>query len=342
MEKTNKLHYAKQALLAVIILTTAASCDNADNGKKTLVKSKGLPSELLVVVDRDVWKTDLRDTIENIVEAQVTGLMQAEKMFRITRIFSDNYERTYTTMHSKLFVHVDPSIKKTIMGINRDVTARPQIEVTITSPTPDQLRDYLHRNSQQIQDIIADAQIDMRVAQLRKKYSKRVSDDLHKTLGMTIRVPENLTATKRGKDFLWGGTNLNQKDLNIVIYRYGWDGSNEFDLTRYVSKRDSVMKINIPGERADQWMETTREKDQPLAFGRTRHIDGKQVYEVRGLWQVRNAALGGPFVSLVRIDSTTHQVIAAEGFVYSPSTDKRDLLRQMEAALRTLEKTKTK
>lgn len=342
MKKTQQLHYAKQVVLAIAVLFSITSCDNVSNTKKTLVKSKGLPSELLVVVDRQLWQTDLRDSIENIVEAQVPGLMQAEKMFRITRIFSDNYERSYTTMHSKLFVHVDPSVKKPIIGINRNVTAYPQIELTVTAPNPDQLREYLHRNSAKIQDIIADAQIEMRVVQLRKKYSKKVSDDLRKTLGMTIRVPESLSATKCAKEFLWGGTNLNQKDLNIVVYRYDWDGSNEFDPIRYVSKRDSVMKINIPGERADQWMETVREKDQPLVICRIRNIDNKQVYEARGLWQVRNAALGGPFTSLVRIDSTARKVIVAEGFVYSPSTDKRDLLRQMEAALRTLEKPTTK
>lgn len=44
----------------------------------------------------------------------------------------------------------------------------------------------------------------------------------------------------------------------------------------------------------------------------------------------------GHFVSLSRIDTARHRVIVAEGFVYSPGTPKRDLLRELEAALRTL------
>jgi hypothetical protein len=51
---------------------------------------------------------------------------------------------------------------------------------------------------------------------------------------------------------------------------------------------------------------------------------------------MRNGALGGPFVSLSSVDTVERKVIVGEGFVYSPSTDKRDLIRQMEAVLRTL------
>lgn len=42
------------------------------------------------------------------------------------------------------------------------------------------------------------------------------------------------------------------------------------------------------------------------------------------------------FVSLARVDTAAARVVVAEGWVYSLPTDKRDLLRQMEAALRTL------
>lgn len=325
----------KRLLLFSVMSLCLVACSSGDK-KPTLVKSKGLPSELLLVVDRGIWNTDVKDTIESILEGDVIGLMQSEAMFRVTRIFSENYERMYSTMHSKLFVHVDPSVGETVVGVNRDVTAYPQIEVTVTSPSLDVLRSYLSRNGQKIQDVIADAQIDMRVKTLEKRYSKKVSDDLNKVMGMTIRMPENMCATKMSKDFLWGGTNLNQKDLNVVVYKYDWNGDDEYDVYRFSDMRDSVMHFNIPGEHPDQWMQTVRESGVPLISGRIRRIEGKDVYEVRGLWEMRNGALGGPFVSLVRVDTTHLKVVVSEGFVYSPSTEKRDLIRQVEAGLRTL------
>ena len=106
--------------------------------------------------------------------------------------------------------------------------------------------------------------------------------------------------------------------------------------------RDSVMRENVPGSRPDQWMQTTKVDGSPVLFTTMREVGGKQAYEVRGLWEMRNGALGGPFVSLTRVDSADNRLVVAEGFVYSPSTDKRELLRTVEASLRTLYKTDNK
>lgn len=323
-------------LLVAALLASCAGEGEKKEKKRIIVASKGLPSELLLVVDRAVWGTDLQDTINGIVEAQVPGLMQAEKMFRVTRIFSRDYAATHNTFHSKLYVKVDKTLDKPMMGILRNEYAKPQIELVVAAPTMDELREFLPCNGERIKEILADAQVDMRVELLRKKYSKKVNDDLHDVLGMTVRAPEHMKATKKGENFLWGGTNLLEKDMNLVVYTYDWHGEDMSDKDLFVQKRDSVMKKNIPGEREGQWMQTVVENDQPIVLCKMRDMDGRKVLEARGLWEMRNGALGGPFVSISRVDTAARKVIVGEGFVYSPSTDKRDLVRQMEAVLRTL------
>ena len=321
-------------LLAVLLV----ACSGEGEKKKVLVSSKGLPSELLLVVDKAVWNSDLQDSINGIVKAQVPGLMQVEELFRVTRILSHDYEATHTTFHTKLFVKVDKTLDKPLMGTRRNEHAKPQVELVVAAPSIDVLREYLMLNSDRIKEILLEAQIDKRVELLRKKYSKKVDDDLKEVLGMTVRAPENMRATKKGERFLWGGTNLLEKDLNLVVYTYDWHGEDLHDVDLYVEKRDSVMKLNIPGSSEGQWMRTVREREhkRPLVECRERRIDGREVLEVRGLWEMRNGALGGPFVSLSRVDTASRRVVVGEGFVYSPSTDKRDLVRQMEAVLRTL------
>ena len=321
-------------LLALAILM--CSCSSDGEKKRVIVASKGLPSELLLVVDKPLWESDVKDTINSIIEAQVPGLMQAEKMFRVTRVFSKDYAPTHTTFHSQLFVKVDKTLDKPLMGTRRNEYAKPQVELVVAAPSVEALRQYLSLNGERIKEILADAQIEMRVELLRKKYSKKVNDDLKEVLGMTVCAPEHMKATKKGENFLWGGTNLLEKDLNLVVYTYDWHGEDIADVKHFASKRDSVMKKNIPGEREGQWMQTVREKEQPLVLCKARVLDGHNVLEARGLWEMRNGALGGPFVSISRIDTTAGKVIVGEGFVYSPSSDKRDLVRQMEATLRTL------
>ena len=328
----------KNLLCLLVFAMLMCSCSGDGEKKKVLVSSKGLPSELLLVVDKAVWDSDLQDSINSIVKAQVPGLMQVEELFRVTRIFSKDYEATHTTFHTQLFVKVDKTLDKPLMGTRRNEYAKPQVELVVAAPSIDVLREYLMLNSDRIKEILLEAQIEKRVELLRRKYSKKVDDDLKEVLGMTVRAPENMKATKKGNRFLWGGTNLLEKDLNLVVYTYDWHGEDITDVELYVEKRDSVMKLNIPGSSEGQWMRTVREREnkRPLVECRERRINGRDVLEVRGLWEMRNGALGGPFVSISRVDTAAQRVIVGEGFVYSPSTDKRDLVRQMEATLRTL------
>ena len=327
-----------RVLSILLLLSCLISCTSEDK-KARIVPSKGLPSELLLVVDDDVWHSDIADTLKAITQGAVPGLMQEEPFFKTIRISSRNYAQTYTTFHSKLFVHLDSKLKSAKIGVSRDVDAKPQIEVVVGAPNIDSLRKFLSEKAPYIRGIIDDAQIEMRADNLRKHYNRDMEQKFTSAIGYGLKVPEQIRASKVRKDFIWAGTNLNEKDLNVVVYTMPWDGEDIADEEKFVLNRDSVMRLNIPGSNQDQWMQTTRIDGSPIIFSYMREIAGEKVYEVRGLWEMRNGALGGPFVSQTRIDSTNNMLIVAEGFVYSPSTDKRDLLRTVEASLRTLYKT---
>lgn len=303
---------------------------------KHLPTSKGLPSELLLVVDKAIWESDVADTLQRITEEPVAGLTQPESYFRVSRIFSPYYTQRFSTMHSQFFVHVDDQQLTPILGVSYDVVARPQIQVTVKAHDLDQLRSFLSQNRTLIQDLLCDAQLDMRALQLRKKFSRKVFEEAKEMFGVSLYAPEEIRMTKRGSSFLWGGTGKEEKDLNVVLYSYPWDGTEVREPYTFADKRDSAMQANIPGSEPDQWMQTTREKGTPVLVSRTRTIAGREVFEVHGLWEMHHAAMGGPFVSHVCIDSVSHRVLVAEGFAYSPSTEKRELIRLLEASLRTL------
>lgn len=327
-------------ILLIFLALTLASCTQSE-ARKRVPPSKGLPSELLIVVDKAVWESDIADTLRVITECDVPGLMQHESFFRTSHVMTEHLSRTFTTMHSKLYVRLNPTLKSGEVGVARDVSARPQIEVVVEARDLAQLRSLLSRSGEYIRDIIADFQLELREADLRRKHSSKVDKDLRSVLGMTMCAPPEIIATKKGKDFLWGGSNLNEKDLNVVVYTFPATAIEAMNAAVFVQKRDSVMAVNIPGSQPDQWMETVREKGVPIVSCRTRKLDGEMVLEACGLWQMRNGALGGPFVSLTRYDAAHLRAIVAEGFVYSPSTDKRELIRTVEAAIRTVKAANT-
>lgn len=339
MKKERKSNmWLLMAMAVMVMMTAACAADGSRKGSQRVVASKGLPSELLLVVDKAVWESPVGDSLRQLVEGPVPGLPQAESFFRVTRILTPYYTQMYTTFHSKLFVRLDSGEKAPVVGVNTDVSARPQIEVTLAAPDLQGLARLLSTRGVYVRDLIADAQIEMRAAQLHKRYSRKAYDELRSTLGRTVYAPAEMRATKKGNRFFWAGTNLNEKDMNLVVYTLPWDGGPLPDMGRMVTVRDSVMQANIPGSEPDQWMETVRSEPQgvPLVEGRMQSRDGRTLMEMRGLWQMRHGALGGPFVSQAFVDTVAREVVVAEGFVYSPGTDKRDLLRMVEAAVSTV------
>lgn len=336
-----KTHFTLICLISGLLFCFV-SCKPSDGQKKRrIVASKGLPSELLLVVDKQVLQSDLSDSLKELTQGPVPALMQHEEFFRVLRIPSSAYTQKYTTMHSKLFVNLDPSLGKAMLGVAYNVVARPQIELTVAAPTLSSLRSFISQNATVIRNYISDFQLDMRSNGLRRKYNSKVDSLLKQTLGYSIFVPNELQYVKQGTQFLWAGTNLNEKDLNVVVYSFPWTGENVFCADFFTAKRDSVMKINIPGSSEEQWMQTTRFEGVPVLQSCVIGHAGKRVYKVNGLWEMRNGAFGGPFVSYVQVDSVAAEVVVSEGFVYSPSTEKRELLRNVEASLRTLKKVKS-
>lgn len=92
------------------------------------------------------------------------------------------------------------------------------------------------------------------------------------------------------------------------------------------------MMENIRGAHENQYMST----DHRAVMSRNMEFDGRFVQEVRGLWQMENDMMGGPFVSYAQVDTVNNRVIVTEGFVYAPEKNKREFIREMEAAVQTL------
>ena len=319
--------------LALVLLF---SCSKNGGGKnETPGPSVGLPSEVLLVLDRSVMTSDLKDTLVDMLTCNVPALNQGEDFFRLSCIPLSMHERDFLRMHSKLIVKISADEKEARLGEARNVNAAPQLQLQLTAPSLDALRAFLPSHADQIRDLLLDGQLSRQKDMIKKKCSQKVSRDLKEVLGCTAYVPKEIAWTKKGVDFLWGSSRRSEKQLNVVFYSIPYAGQSLVDVRQWAEWRDSVMRVNIPGSTPEQWMETVWEGDEPCMMLRPRMLDGKTCFEMRGLWQLRAGAMGGPFVALAQLDTVGRRVLVGEGFVYSPSTTKRDLVRTLEASLRT-------
>lgn len=332
MSTHNRISTVWLVLVAAIVCLSCLEGKGEQRVVRPTAASIGQPSEVVLVLDDAILRSDLKDSLEAMLTCNVPGLNQGEDYFRLSRIPVSMDQKEFLKMHSRVLAKVDPTLKEPVLGVAHDVRATPQLQLQVAGPSVEALRPFVSQHAEQIRQLLLDAQLDNQTLYLKSHASQQVARDLREVLGYTVLAPEEIRFTKKGKDFLWGSSRTEEKQLNMVFYRVPFSGQDLADARELCAVRDSVMAVNIPGSAPDQWMETVWEEDRPVVVLR----QAKDVTTIRGLWQMRNGAMGGPFVCNVFVDG--QHLMFAEGFVFSPQTTKRDLIRRLESALRTLRK----
>ena len=304
--------------------------------KKSLLmpNASGLPYEMLVVMGDDQWERPLGRAVYNVLDTDVPGLPQSERSFRITRIAPSAFDSNmFRIMRNVILVDIQNIYTQPKFKFARNVYSYPQMVMTLQAPDEASLAAYVNENAQSILDFFTKAEMNREIENLREEHNPEVSRLANEILGVDVWVPWEVSKIKQGKDFLWASTNVGKKDMNIVLYSYPYKDKNTFTLEYFLNKRDSVMKVNIPGGREGSYMTTQRD----FVYVKDATVQGKYAQVARGLWRVQGDRMGGPFVSHSRVDEVNGRIIVAEAFIYAPESLKRDLMRRMEAALYTLQ-----
>ena len=313
----------------VIIAALLGSCRN---GGKSIITpiSSGRPYEVLVVADDNCWMSP-DSALYHVLDTDVPGLPQAERSFRISRVRPAHFDRVMRIFRNIIIADIQDIYTQTKFKYVRDAYASPQMIMTIQSPSQEEFAEYVSKHGQVIVDFFTRAEMNRQINLLREKHNSAISAKVGSIFDCDIWLPNELNSFKEGKDFFWASTNLN--DMNFVMYSYPFRDNNTFTKEFFINKRDSVMKINIPGSMEGMYMETA---DSMFVDVKNIAVKGDYAFEARGLWEMRNDAMGGPFVSHVRVDRANARVIVVEAFVYNPGKLKRDLMRKLEASLYTL------
>ena len=265
-------------------------------------------------------------------ELKMEGLPQQEAVFDVSTIVSDGL--TQATRYARNIVMVTTgidSLKHATVSYQQNTYARPQLILHLRVASTSLLRPTLLYYVRAIERQLVLQELNNGIALLRDKHNKAAEAMVREMFGARLWVPEDLNKWKRGQDFLWLSNDAARGMQNICIYRYA---GNVLTREQAIAKRDSVMKRNLPGESEGSYMKTAPYPAVAVDNHSEKTPDGIRPTELRGLWEMQGEAMGGPFVSLsTRYGDST---LVVEAFVYAPETEKRRMVRRLEASLHTL------
>ena len=242
-------------LSLVLVVLVLASCKK---GQKNLFTptSSGRPYEVLVVVNKPVWDRPAGRALFDVLDTNVPGLPQAERSFRISNVDPQHFDRVLKIFRNIIIVDIQDIYTQPKLKFSRDVYASPQMIMTIQAPNEDEFEEFVAKNSKVIIDFFVKAEMNRQITLLKQKHSDVISTKVGSIFDCDIWVPVELANYKEGKDFLWASTNRATADMNFVMYSYPYTDKDTFTKDYFIHKRDSVMKVNIPGEREGMYMET--------------------------------------------------------------------------------------
>jgi hypothetical protein len=318
-------------LFSVLVLTLITSCgDKKKSNEKFLPDASGAINNVSVVTENDLWDGRVGEAIRDVLAKPIYGLPQDEPTFTISQIPPAVFSGFVTKNRTVLKIETG---KEKGMVIKDDVYAKPQKVIVLTGQSREDIISVLKANGSKIVDTFRNEELNERMRQMSK--SPHSFTSIKEKLGLTIQFASIYRMAKETEDFFWIRKDITTGTSNLMIYELPYDAikKNDSMVNQIIKIRDSIGKKYIDGPVEDSYLQT---QNAYTPFHGETIIDNKPTLETKGIWSVKNAFMGGPFINYAIEDKINKRWIVVEGFAFAPSVEKRNYMLELEAIIRSV------
>lgn len=321
--------------VTTLLLCTALFLIGCKEGEKQdfLPNSIGAYNTLTIVIDNELWKSEVGDRIRENFAAPALGLTWDEALFSITQVPPQVFSGAVRNTRNVLYVMED---SLDIAHMKTDMYAKPQKVGVLKGRTKAEIIENLNEKASEFIETFKKQEIE--VAQRRFLKSLNKEKALEDNLGIKLNVPSVYKVGREEENFVWIDRQIQKGTMNIIAYSVPW---NTFDndstfVQDIIKMRDSIGKLFVPGEPIpgkENYM-ITEKAFSPYVF--PAEVSGRKAAEVRGIWEMSGYPMAGPFLTYIINDKPNNRKLVLEGFTFAPATEKRDYMFELEAILKTL------
>ena len=320
----------KKIILAVVCFALVQSCNESDNSKRVLSSSSGNINNLSVVIDNNLWESNVGEVIRNVLGDDVYGLPQDEPLFALrqmpTVVFTDFARK------NRIVFKVEKG-KEASTKYYENPFAKPQKLVLVTGMTDAEISNEIETNAKKIISEFKNEELKEKQRRIKKSLNK--TTNIEKALGLTLNFPSAYRiATEDGK-FFWLRRDIDTGTLNIMLYEIPIDAFSDGEeaILDVIKMRDSIGQKYIPGPSEGTFMLTDTAY---TPFMQETIVDNKSTLETKSTWVVKGAFMSGPFINYAIKDEINKRYIIAEGFAYAPGVGKRDFVFELESIIKSI------
>lgn len=320
------------AALAIILLI---SCSEEKRKKALLPNISGKAGEVVVVIDKNYWEGAVGNTLRDTLACDCPFLPQREPLYTLVNVIPSGFTNIFQLHRNIIVINISNTVKEPGVVFRNDVWAAPQCVIYVNAIDSDSAVMLIQENGSKIAAMLEQAERD-RVIRNAKKYEElKLAPVVTEMVGGSPHFPSGYQLKKKTDDFIWITYDTQFTQQSILIYKYPTEeGVEMMDPENLLRANEEILKQNVPGMFENTYMTISPIIKPSVKYMRYK---GHEFAEIRGLWEVHNDFMGGPFVAHAFYSPDGKEIIVMEAFVYAPKYDKRHYLRQVESVLYSFE-----
>lgn len=277
-----------------------------------------------------LWNGEIGDSIRKKFASPVDGLPQEEPLFTINQYPIKALDGNKTNNRNIIIIKKE---EKTSYEFKENEFAKPQNVVHISGTTSADIIKLLQENTD---DIIKKVRYTEIVTNQKSIAKSLLSDNvLKRKFKVDINVPSNYHYALVRSNFVWLKKEIVSGSNSVLVYTVPLKTILKDDnvVNNIVKMRDSVEGMFVRSKSKNAQMIT--EKAYSPYF-ESIVLDKKRTYQTKGTWELRGDFMSGCFINYAIIDRRKKRFVVVEGFCYAPSADKRDLMFELEAIIKSI------
>ena len=313
------------------ILYLSSSCDD---GTTRLPNASGKAGEVAIVMDKPNWEGALGASFRSTLAAEYPLLPSSEPFFTLFNVPHNAFNTIFQSHRNLILVNISAEFDEANMVIQENVWAIPQIAITFYGPNELEVMACLSLQKEKLINAIEQSERNRVINNSIRYEEKGLRILVNESFGGSPRFPVGYFLKKQDKNFFWITSETTYTTQSILIYTYPYIDTSSLSKGVMMSECSAIMQKQVPGALDKSYMIFSPVIEPTLKWI---HYNHRDFGELRGLWDVQNDFMGGPFVAHFYLDSKNQRVLVLQAFVYAPRFDKRNFVRQIESLLYSFE-----
>jgi hypothetical protein len=316
------------AIFAGVLITSCKSTP------KLMPSISGKAGEVVVVINKTQWESDPGIALRSILAVDQAYLPQKEPLFTLVNIPENAFASIFQSHRNLILVNITDKVKESKIVYQENVWAAPQIAITISAPDSKSAAEIILKEKDKLENALLQAERNRNIQNAKKYEEISLRNLVTETFGGSPFFPSGYNLRKKTDNFIWISYETTYVNQGIFIYKFPFTDSTAFSKENLIAKRNEMLKQNVPGQLENTFMTTYLLQEPGI---RWINYNKRSFVEIRGLWEVENDFMGGPFISHFFLDKDGQNIIGLEAFVYAPRYPKRNYLRQVESIIYSFE-----